>query len=149
MIVSIRDDLSSNSPLCDYQYYFRYEGSMPEPPCFEGVHWRVLNNPVRVAPKQIDDLEILISNRLDPLSCKHETVGKPSSPGAKRVHVNRPVQTTTPDHKLVFCECDDWESNQLSDVAWCKRKTLPLGAHASAVRAYIARVWLAASQHVP
>ena len=103
------------------QYYFRYEGSLPEPPCFETVHWRVLKNPVRVSPAQIEELDRLIAHRIDPLTCKRETAGKMRRPGSKKVDVNRRIQTRTREHKLVFCECVDWESANREDRAWCEK----------------------------
>jgi len=92
---------------------------MPEPPCFEGVHWRVLKNPIKVAPSQLRALQNLISDRLNPDTCLKETAGVPRFPGARKVLVNRPIQTTTRKHKLVYCECIDWESKSESDQAYC------------------------------
>jgi hypothetical protein len=91
---------------------------MPEPPCLEGVHWRVLKNP-KGAPNQIRELEKFLQNRLDPETCEYEYAGRPKFPGAKRVQFNRPIQSTTVRHKLVFCECIDWATSKSeADLAW-------------------------------
>ena len=98
-------------------YYFRYEGSEPEPPCVEGVHWRVLKNPVTVAPSQIAALENLLANRIDPNTCLPYTAVRIEADGS--VHNNRPIQKRRPSHLVVYCECEDWESNTLSDKKYC------------------------------
>lgn len=92
---------------------------MPEPPCFTTVHWRVLSRPIRVAPSQIDKLERLMVRRLDPDTCQRENAGKPRLPGNRLRDTNRPLQTTTPEHELVYCECIDWDSKRDADKEYC------------------------------
>jgi hypothetical protein len=101
-------------------YYFRYEGSTPEPPCVEGVHWRVLKDPVKVAPSQLADLRSLLANRVDPVTCSPYTAARMEADGS--VHANRPLQLRRPSHLLVFCECVDWEPSLSTDQVFC---TLP------------------------
>lgn len=101
------------------QYYFRYKGSAIEPPCFEEVHWRVLKDPIKVSPRQIRLLERLISNRVDPDTCESYTAGVLRNQNSWRVNVNRPIQTTTEEHRLVYCECVDWNSRAVNDEAYC------------------------------
>lgn len=104
------------------EYYFRYEGSMPEPPCFEGVHWRILKDPIRVSPAQLRALNALLRQRLDPETCEYATASIPRHPGAqKKVSVNRPLQTRTSRHKLVFCECENWTSKADPDISYCQQ----------------------------
>jgi Eukaryotic-type carbonic anhydrase len=110
------------------EYYFRYEGSQTVPPCFsQSVHWRVMKNSIRVSPVQIQQLEDLIANRLNPISCIIDTAGKSRSSNNKKVDVNRPIQSISPAHKLVFCECINWVSNISKDVAWCNSTTMQRG----------------------
>lgn len=101
-------------------YYFRYEGSTPEPPCISGgiVHWRVLKDPIVVAPSQIAQLQSLLVNRVDPNTCQPYTAARIDSDGS--VNVNRPIQWRRPSHKLVYCECTDWESKGNLDKEYCK-----------------------------
>ena len=114
------------------EYYFRYEGSQTVPPCFsESVHWRVMKNSIRVAPTQIRQLEELIASRVDPTTCSPDTAGKPRTVSSKLVDVNRPIQSVSKPHKVVFCECVDWESSITADRRWCnltmqERGVLPL-----------------------
>lgn len=114
------------------EYYFRYEGSQTVPPCFsESVHWRVMKNSIRVAPTQIRQLEELIASRVDPITCSADTAGKPRTVASKVVDVNRPIQTVSKGHKVVFCECVDWVSSIAADRRWCnstmhERGVLPL-----------------------
>lgn len=99
-------------------YYFRYNGTTVEPPCIENAHWRVLKDPVKVAPSQINTLKSILINRIDPNTCTPYTAARVDSDGS--VNVNRPLQTTRPSHRLVYCECIDWESNLLTDIAYCQ-----------------------------
>lgn len=102
------------------QYYFRYEGSQGVPPCLEVVHWRVIKDSIKVPPSQIRRLEELIANRINPETCRLETAGVPRANNPALVNVTRPMQTTTNAHKVVYCECLDWESDRPNDQAYCK-----------------------------
>ena len=113
-----------SAPICRYvrggtHYYFRYEGSTLEPPCVQTVHWRVMRVPIKVAPSQIRALETLLSERIDPETCEKDTAGRPRADNSTAVDVNRPLQTSRPSHKLVYCECEDWESNLPADREYC------------------------------
>ena len=101
------------------QYYFRYEGSQGVPPCLEVVHWRVMKDSIRVPYKQIHQLESMIANRIDPVTCIPDTAGRPRVNNSTMVDVTRPVQTSTSAHKIVYCECLDWESKRPNDQAYC------------------------------
>lgn len=107
-------------------YYFRYQGTTTEPPCLHTVHWRVMRVPIKVAPSQIRALEALLSERIDPQTCIAKTVGRPRNDGGTAVDVNRPLQTVAvwpwkerTGHKIVYCECVDWESNLPNDEEYC------------------------------
>lgn len=103
------------------QYYFRYEGSMVEPPCFDtSVHWRVMKDAIRVSPRQIKKLERIIARRLNPETCERESAGKPREGHPIRRDVARPLQATSSKHALVYCECEDWESHLPADLEYCQ-----------------------------
>jgi len=106
------------------EYYFNYKGSMPEPPCFEGVHWRVLRHPVRISPGQLNKLQKMMGkDRLNPETCRYETAGKKLS-GSEKYLFNRPIQTTSRRHKLVYCDCDNWKSKSEMDQFYCDNRNL-------------------------
>jgi hypothetical protein len=78
-----------------------------------------MKDPIVVAPAQIRQLENLVSNRIDPISCVKDTAGK-SNGRDNIVDISRPIQSVTTGHKVVFCECIDWPSRKESDKEWCK-----------------------------
>lgn len=100
------------------EYYFRYEGTMLVPPCWETVHWRVLKDPIRVHKRQIAELNRLLAWRLNPETCQVDTAGVLSNNG-NTVAVNRELQYNTDIHRKVFCECNDWTSKYEADNEWC------------------------------
>jgi Eukaryotic-type carbonic anhydrase len=101
------------------EYYFRYEGTMIVPPCWEVVHWRTMKDPIRVHKRQIEELNRLLAWRIAPSpSCEPDTAGRVSRDG-NRVDLNRDTQYIHLQHRLVFCECKDWPSKFPSDKEWC------------------------------
>jgi len=101
------------------EYYFRYEGTQTVPPCYETAHWRVLKDPIRVAPHQMRELERLMAWRLGD-ECTVDTAGKPREGNPDAVDVNRPLQSYHKLHRKVFCECKDWPSKFPQDREWCR-----------------------------
>ena len=85
--------------------------------------------PIKVAPSQIRALESLLSERIDPLTCEAYTAGRPRGGNSTAVDVNRPLQTNRPQHKLVYCECQDWESNLPKDKEYCSLTTDERGVY--------------------
>lgn len=114
------------------EYYFRYQGTMHVPPCYgrhvsgsrEHVnHWRVMKDPIRVHPSQIDELNRLLRDRIAPAdsefnACQNDTAGKVDSNG--KIWVARPLQQRSEPHHNTFCQCDRWPSKIPEDKAWCK-----------------------------
>lgn len=99
------------------EYYFRYEGTQTVPPCYDTAHWRVMKDPIRLAPHQMRELERLIAWRTGD-TCEVDTAGKPTD-DPDRVDVARPLQSYHKLHRLVFCECQDWPSKFTADRQWC------------------------------
>lgn len=115
------------------QYYFRYQGSLTQPPCYgrdqEGLrtgvnHWRVMKDPALIHPNQLQEMKRLIAERVapydDPIAaCKPDTAAKVSSQGD--VYAARPLQEFSENgHVMTFCECKDWVSKWPEDREWCK-----------------------------
>lgn len=78
-----------------------------------------MRRPIKVAPSQIRALEHLLSERIDPHTCKAYTAGRPREGNSKAVDVNRPLQNKRHSHKAVYCECLDWESRFRVDREYC------------------------------
>jgi Eukaryotic-type carbonic anhydrase len=107
---------------CRTEYYFQYLGSLVEPPCFVGVHWRIMRSPIKVSPRQLRLLENLVAKRQNPITCiVNSTVGKPRNDGTGRVDVNRPTQLSQSKHDLAFCECVNWNSSFIEDKTYCRQ----------------------------
>jgi Eukaryotic-type carbonic anhydrase len=102
------------------EYYFRYEGTMMVPPCWEVVHWRNLKDPIRVHKRQIDELNRLLAWRNNPTTCVGETAGI-VTPDGSRILGHRELQYMHEQHRFVFCECKDWPSKFKKDREWCHR----------------------------
>ena len=116
------------------EYYFRYTGSQTIPPCYGDIeknskrgtnHWRVLKDPIRVHPRQVQEMKRLIRERIAPkddpvMACQPDTAAKVRSDGT--VDTARPLQATNSAHNDVFCECKDWPSKWPEDREWCRMK---------------------------
>ena len=98
-------------------------------PSLEGAHWRVLKDPIKVPRAQIHELERLLAERIDPNTCEKYTAGKPRNRRTWKVSVNRPMQTTTPKHRVVYCECVDWNSRAPNDEAYCAQSMEERGVY--------------------
>lgn len=101
------------------EYYYRYEGTMLTPPCWEVVHWRAMKDPIRVHPRQIKELNRLLAWRKNPATCASDTAGVVSTDG-NTVDLSRETQYYESPHRKVFCECKDWPSKFPGDQEWCR-----------------------------
>ena len=104
-------------------YYFRYRGSWVEPPCLEDMtaEWRIMKDPIKVSPSQFNRLECLFLRRLNPETCVRESAGKPRPGKTSKKNFNRPMQTTTAKHGLMYCECVDFDPQTAKDKAYCAK----------------------------
>jgi Eukaryotic-type carbonic anhydrase len=105
------------------EYYYRYEGTLTVPPCYEVNHWRFFKDPIRVHPRQIAELNRLLAWRRNPPNsvneCELDTAGVLSTPDT--VSMYREIQYTHKNHRMTFCECQDWPSTFSGDQRWCKK----------------------------
>jgi Eukaryotic-type carbonic anhydrase len=121
------------------EYYYRYQGSQTIPPCYGNVvtgskegtnHWRVMKDPVRIHPRQLEELTRLIAERIappdDPVNaCKPDTAADVSEEDGKvTVNTARPLMYLQEAHFKTFCECKDWASKWPEDRAWCKQQDI-------------------------
>ena len=83
------------------------------------MHWRVMRDPIRVHPRQIQEMERVIRERIaSPLEggnfcCKPDTVAGVLPDG--RISVAQPIQEFTNAHAMTLCECKDWKSKWPED----------------------------------
>ena len=50
-------------------HFFAYSGSLTEPPCSEGVNWRILDVPMEISGTQLFRLKRLMFDHVDPDTC--------------------------------------------------------------------------------
>lgn len=50
-------------------HFWGYSGSITEPPCFQGVNWRVLDVPMRISMRQLFQLKRIMFDHVDPDTC--------------------------------------------------------------------------------
>ena len=117
------------------EYYFRYQGTQTIPPCYGPLtrasrhgsnNIRVMKDPIRIHPRQLDEIKRLLRDRIAPLgdpvaSCQPDTAAGVSADG--EVWAARPLQYETPFHFEVYCECDNWPSKWPDDREWCAKYT--------------------------
>ena len=115
------------------EYYFRYLGSQTIPPCYGPLtrasrhganNIRVMKDPIRIHPRQLDELKRLQRDRIAPLgdpvaACQPDTAAGVSADG--EVWAARPLQYETPFHFEVYCECEKWPSKWPDDREWCAK----------------------------
>jgi hypothetical protein len=77
-----------------------------------------MKDPVKVAERQIKELSRLLAQRVDPNTCAPDTAGALGADGT--INVSRDTQYTHTQHRLVFCECQDWPSKLEADQEWCR-----------------------------
>lgn len=75
-------------------YFYGYEGSLTEPPCFENVSWFVTDKPMKISFQQLAHLKNLIFNHIDQ-NCQRTSVHY-------RESVARPIQNTA-DRPVYHC----------------------------------------------
>lgn len=109
MQTTVHDTDYADVPFFEYEwlikveteYYFRYEGTMLVPPCWDVVHWRVMKDPIRVNRRQVDELNRLLAWRLSPSGanqCEVDTAGRLRADG-NRDKVFRDLQYLHPQRR--------------------------------------------------
>ena len=119
---------------CKTEYYHRYHGTQTIPPCYGPLtynshentnHWRIMKDPIRIAKRQIVELERLLKERIAPPdavhnACQSDTAGvyDPTTSNST-ISVARPLQANDQEHNPTFCWCPIWASHWAEDRAWC------------------------------
>ena len=114
------------------EYYYRYSGTQTIPPCYGNFqpdsrkgtnHWRVMKDPIRIHPRQLEELQRLLKERIAPFddpvnACQPDTAAKVDQ-ATGEVEAAREVQYWNNAHFKVYCECKDWRSKWPEDRKWC------------------------------
>jgi hypothetical protein len=84
-------------------HFWAYEGSITEPPCFQDIHWRVIDVPMKISMKQYFQLKRLMFDHVDPDTCKKTSTHYEESNA-------RPVQAWT-EGNVYRCKRSDYMSD--------------------------------------
>ncbi|KAL3817136.1 hypothetical protein ACHAXA_009037 [Cyclostephanos tholiformis] len=84
-------------------HFWGYSGSITEPPCFQGVNWRVLDVPMRISMRQYVQLKTLMFDHVDPDTCQKTSTHFEESNA-------RPVQPWT-EGSVYRCRRSDYASD--------------------------------------
>lgn len=77
--------------------FYQYLGSQTFPPCTQNVFWNYLQAYAGIGDRQNSALRTMILERLDPLSCRFDTVADPDTGSTARPPLdpgNRPISLT-------------------------------------------------------
>jgi len=83
-------------------HYYRYKGSLTQPPCSEIVHWRVFDEPSRISRRQYRQLTALVNSYVDPDTCASATITSPTGENY------RPLQELNDDNDVTHCTDRDF-----------------------------------------
>lgn len=84
-------------------HFWGYQGSITEPPCFQGVNWRVLDVPMIISMRQLVQLKTLMFDHVDPDTCQKTSTHFEESNA-------RPVQPLT-EGSVYRCRRSDYASD--------------------------------------
>ncbi|KAL3816987.1 hypothetical protein ACHAXA_010107 [Cyclostephanos tholiformis] len=90
-------------------HFWGYLGSITEPPCFQDVHWRVIDVPMRISMKQYIQLKSLMFDHVDPDTCKKTSTHFEESNA-------RPVQPWT-EGSVYRCRRKDYMSDMEREIS--------------------------------
>ena len=82
-------------------YFYRYEGSMTEPPCSEFVTWHINDTPFQISLDQLKQWRTIQFTNIDATFCRRTSVHNSAR------SVARPIRTS-PDRVVTKCTIDDF-----------------------------------------
>lgn len=96
-------------------WYYRYRGSMTEPPCYNNVHWRVFDEPRKISRKQFKQLAKL-TNSYRNKNCEPAAITTVRGDSFRPLQKSNEVQET----ELVHCTIEDFEGHLYDpeDLIW-------------------------------
>ena len=75
--------------------FYQYLGGLTTPPCTEAVFWNFLSDYIPVSVSQIDFINNLILNYIDPATCEKGTVADPKTGNTSRPPIDPAGRTVT------------------------------------------------------
>lgn len=87
-------------------YFYRYDGSLTEPPCGEWVTWFICDEPMTISFDQLDSLKNILFNHVD-ADCKKTSVHN------RHGSVARPIQKTA-GRPVWKCTSNDFAPDELA-----------------------------------
>jgi carbonic anhydrase len=84
-------------------YFYRYDGSITEPPCRD-ITWWVMSDPLVISRAQLDQLKRLLLTNVDPDTCEFTCTHHEES-------VARPIQPLGENRVIEACGVGDFESD--------------------------------------
>jgi Eukaryotic-type carbonic anhydrase len=78
-------------------YFWRYDGSLTEPPCGEFVTWTIIDTPMTISFKQLDRMRNFLFNHVDPYCRRTSTQFDHSVARPLQESADRDVWRCTPD----------------------------------------------------
>jgi len=87
-------------------YFWAYQGSILEYPCYPIMNWRVMSKPMKLATRQLDILKRMFFTNVDPKTCVLTSVHGEGGTVARPLESNKGVDL----HK---CDCTDFYSDKV------------------------------------
>jgi carbonic anhydrase len=82
--------------LVDTYWFYRYNGSLTEPPCGEFVSWFIADKPMNISYEQLDQLKTIMFTNVDPITCQRTSINYNGSVARTLQPINnRPVYHCT------------------------------------------------------
>ena len=87
-------------------YFWAYQGSVLEYPCYPVMNWRVISKPMKLSTRQLEVLKIMLFTNVDPKTCVLTYVYSEGGTVAIPLESNKGID-------LYKCDCTDFYSDKV------------------------------------